>query len=209
MLLRANIAMRLRGWYSLEVQTMGRDVRQQGAQVIVPFDRIDVALDVARRVRSFEFPSTFNHVSRLMVRRLFLRYMLLVAVPVVLAAWFLDVRFAWALLALTLLWPIAELEFRHHGYALVGSTLVVRRGFWRRRIWIVPLDRVQVLQRRADVFQRRLGLQTLEIDTAGSSTLDPPSILNLEASVAESLVEHQLHEADDGAVRDRGPVHSG
>jgi putative membrane protein len=95
-----------------------------------------------------------------------------------------------ALLLLALL-PLlaagAALDRRFHRYALAGDLLFVARGVWRRRLWLVPLRNVQSLSLSQGLFQRRLGLATLAVDTAGASLMNSPRIIDLRSEVAEAL----------------------
>ncbi len=56
------------------------------------------------------------------------------------------------------------------GYYVGEDHLVVRRGFWRRRTTVIPYYRIQTVSTRRSIFQRRLGLASLVIDTASSRT---------------------------------------
>jgi putative membrane protein len=51
----------------------------------------------------------------------------------------------------------------------------------------VPLRTVQSLRLSRGLLQRRLGLATLSVDTAGASLLNAPRIVDLRADVAEAL----------------------
>jgi putative membrane protein len=95
-----------------------------------------------------------------------------------------------ALMLLALLPPglaVAALERRFHRYALADDLLFIARGIWRRRLWLVPLAGVQSLSISRGLIQRRLGLATLAVDTAGASMLDAPRIVDLRAETAEAL----------------------
>lgn len=87
-----------------------------------------------------------------------------------------------ALLALPLLLPMtasALLDRRHHRYRLAAGLLHVQRGVFKRTAWIVPVARIQVVTVRRTWFQRRLGLASLLIDTAGGARSAAPEIHDL------------------------------
>ncbi|HLL31371.1 MAG TPA: PH domain-containing protein, partial [Allosphingosinicella sp.] len=88
---------------------------------------------------------------------------------------------------LPLLAVAAALERRFHLYALDGDMLFVARGVWRRRLWLVPLASIQALSLSRGPLQRRLGLATLSIDTAGASLINAPRIVDLRSDAAETL----------------------
>jgi putative membrane protein len=95
---------------------------------------------------------------------------------------------ALSLLALLpLLAVVAALERHYHRYALGEDLLFVSRGIWRRRLWLVPVANIQSLSLSRSLLQRRLGLATLAVDTAGASLLSLTRIVDLSGDAAESL----------------------
>ena len=84
-------------------------------------------------------------------------------------------------------WPAAR--HRHLRYLVEEDGLCIRRGvFWRTVIWI-PITRVQHTDVSQGPVQRRLGLGTLTVHTAG-----PPgasiSLAGLEHGIASRLSTH-------------------
>jgi len=101
-------------------------------------------------------------------RRLFIRRaFIVIAATAVLAV--LTTPDAYILpIALVPAWFLAHAHYRHLGHARAGSYVLVREGLWNRRTYIVPIRKIQALQLRQTPFQRRLGLGTLNIETAGN-----------------------------------------
>lgn len=191
LILRSNPFMEWRGWFRLELQTMGYDVDQQGYHVVVPFAQRDTLLPIAHTIRPLSLPDSFHSVSPITIRRHFIRYTVaLLALVIPLAqlwstAW-------WGLALIPFLGLFAYLHYRHHGYATTGNVLFIRRGVIRRYIFAVPLDKMQVFMNRASIFQRRLGLKSLSVDTAGSASVTYPEIVDLPDTVADALLQ-RLH----------------
>lgn len=80
----------------------------------------------------------------------------------------------WGLLGL--LWlPWAVFAARQHarraGYACDASIVAVRSGWWSRHWRFAELDKLQALQLRQSPLDRRLGMASLWIDTAGASAM--------------------------------------
>jgi len=201
-LLRTNPLMRLFGWFALKVQTMGVEGTNQ--QTVVPFARRGEVLALAQRIRPLDVPEAFSSVSRLTIRRATIRYTWALAALVVtagfLGGWLLAGTSLfwhgayWGLLA----WPLAPgwawLRYRCMGYALTGEGLLVQRGVLRQRTWLLPTDRQQVFYATASLFQRRLGLKTLYLDTAGASGgTAAPEVIDLPAGEAD----HRLRQLYD------------
>jgi putative membrane protein len=187
-LLRANPLMRRYGFRRMELQTMGVDADQQGNQVAVPFAREQEIEAINPHVLPFSLPETFFSVSRLMIRRSIIRYsgvLLLIGAPL---------GYFWApgywLFAIWPLLPVlAYLQYKHHGYAFDGNFLFVRRGIILHTIWVLPVERFQVLYGTASIFQRRLGLATVLVDTAGATSVAAPEIRDLPEQTAMELLE--------------------
>ena len=199
--LRTNPLMRAFGWFTLKVQTMG--VEGSNQQTVVPFARRGEVLALAQRIRPLDVPEALEPVSRLTIRRATIRYSwalaALVAAVGFLGGWLLTGTSVfwhgayWGLLA----WPLAPvwawLRYRCMGYALTSEGLLVQRGVLRQRTWLLPTDRQQVFYATASLFQRRLGLKTLYLDTAGASSAAAPEVIDLPAAEAD----HRLRQLYD------------
>ncbi|HYD38554.1 MAG TPA: PH domain-containing protein [Allosphingosinicella sp.] len=176
------------GWSGLSFQTLGSGSDRSGHQSAAPFatrSEVERVLAEAPPLRLPPPPELAPVSRRHIVRSAAARLGPAVVAIVALSAW---ERTALLLLALLpLLAAGAALERRHHRYALDGPLLFVARGVWRRRLWIVPLSKVQSISVSRGVLQRRLGLATLAIDTAGASMVNAPRIVDLRIAEAESL----------------------
>jgi len=195
LILRTNPFMRAFGWYELEVQTIGMNVDEQGHRVIAPFAQYDDVLALADRVRSFELPDTFGSVSLLTIRRRFIRYSLALLAVLLPGAyywpssWWHPAGVAlpwWGLLLVPFLLGWAVLQYRHHGYAVRDDGLYIRRGVLSHYLWILPTEKFHVFHATASIFQQRLRLKTLFVDTAGAATFAYPEVIDLPAEEANA-----------------------
>ncbi|HKY05559.1 MAG TPA: PH domain-containing protein, partial [Blastocatellia bacterium] len=92
------------------------------------------------------------------------------------------------------LWPLALLPFiywanlvryRNLGYWLGDRYFRTRRGWLGRSIHIVPIRKSQVVEIHQSIFDKRLGLASLIVDTAGQAfTGGGPQITNLPVDEA-------------------------
>jgi putative membrane protein len=176
------------GWSGLSLQTLGAGTDASGMQSAAPFatrPEIEAVLAEAPRLR---LPPSGELVQ--VSRRHILRSALGLLAPALAAILALSVWERSALLLLALL-PLlaagAALDRRFHRYALADDLLFVARGVWRRRLWLVPLGNVQSLSLSRGILQRRLGLATLSVDTAGASLINSPRIVDLRTDLAEAL----------------------
>ena len=188
LILRANLLMRRFNWVALEVQTMGLESSQQGHQVAAPLARKEEAIQIASHLFPMTLPETFQPVSRLIIRRTFVRYFVSMSLLIVPATFYWKPAL-WGLALLAFVPIYAMLTYKNHGYALVDDKLIIRRGVFKHYIWIIPVSKFQVLYASASVFQRRLGLQTVYIDTAGAGGWALPEIIDLTNEDAEMLLQ--------------------
>ncbi len=128
-------------------------------------------------------------VSRLAIRRGFVR----AALPGLLvfgAASFFDLR----LLTAAIAWTLAAFVWARARYAALGyrlgddATLTARAGVLTRSTWVVPEDKVQAVAVVSSPFQRRLGLSTVLVETAGAGT-GRISIVDLEHPAARRVAD--------------------
>ena len=104
--------------------------------------------------------------SRLFWRSLRL-WILLATVP---AIYFLEQAAPFALLpGLAIAWLHARSFVKHTRWALGRDVLMLRRGWLTRELIIVPRDRIQSVALMSSWFDRRHGMASLFVDTAGSS----------------------------------------
>lgn len=189
-ILRTNPLMRRFGWWALDVQTLGLDSSRKGRSVIVPFARLTETLDVLRRLEGVTVPDEFQSVSPLSIRRRFVRYAVLLAVLVaaLLPIWEGSV---WGFVLLPLLLLLALLQYRNHGFVPQHGHLFVRSGVLRHQVWVIPTRKYQVFFASESLFQRRLSLGTLHVDTAGSAGIVLPTVVDLPTSEMQARF-HEL-----------------
>jgi putative membrane protein len=176
------------GWSRLAFQTLGAGADRSGHQSAAPFatrSEIERVLGEVSPLRQPP-PPEMVRVSRRHILRSTAGILLPALVGIAAATWWLP--FAPALLAaLPLVVGAAALERRYHRYGLADDLLFVSRGVWRRRLWIIPLRNVQAMSLSRGPIQRRLGLSTLAIDTAGAPMVNAPRIVDLREGAAEEL----------------------
>jgi putative membrane protein len=79
------------------------------------------------------------------------------------------------------------LNWRHHQYAIEDSQLYVRSGWWRRKLTILLLRKVQSLDVSQSPLDHPLDLATLTIGIAGGSTVAPLRISDIPLKTAVDL----------------------
>ncbi len=187
LIIRTQPLMRRYGWYRLKIQTVGLDRAQVGHQVGIPFATLPEVLAVASHIRPFTIPVSFHRVSRRTIRRRSIRYLIALSVLVAFSSTLWNQALWFLLLAPACLW-LAYDQWRKHQYAIEGGFLFVRKGVFAQKMWVIPKDRFQVFYRTATYFQRRLGLRTVLVDTAGGLEWSNPGIIDLAANDADKLM---------------------
>jgi len=109
----------------------------------------------------------------------------------------------WGFVALLLLIPLAVwhamASARFTAWAMTGTGVLFRSGVWTRRVSATLFDRIQVVSLGRTPLDRRLGMASLHIDTAGSGAAGHRiRIPYLDDPVAERLLG-ELSQAAEAA----------
>jgi putative membrane protein len=198
LILRTNPLMRLFGWYELKVQTVGMNVDEQGHRVIAPFAQYEDILALGQRVRSFDLPDAFGSVSPITIRRRFFRYTAALSALLLPAAYYWPLGWWhpggaalpwWGFLLVPLILGWALLQYHNHGYAVRDDGFYIRRGVLSHYLWILPTEKFHAFHATASLFQRRLNLKTLFVDTAGAAAFAYPEVIDLPAAEADAQLD--------------------
>lgn len=147
--------------------------------------------------------------SRLTIRRAVLRGLVAVAVVAAAVGWigWAFARAAWVGALVAAAGTVAAVAYararwRILGWALDDRHLMLRRGVFDRRLTIVPVHKVQDVTIRATPFQRRLGLATVDVDTAGLSLSGSVLAVDLPVEQARYLADRLAETAARVALPD-------
>lgn len=126
-------------------------------------------------------------------RRAFTRSAVTAAVVSLPALWYFQwaaAPFVAALLAFA--WWESRLQIRHMALAVTPTHLMFRSGWLWRQMTIAPLDKVQAVALSESPFDRRHGMASLIVDTAGASgaphRLDVPWLALADAEALSRVV---------------------
>lgn len=185
-LIETGLVTRMLGWHRLSFQTLGADKKEGGVQVAAPFARMEELLPILAQA-GFPAPperSAFRSSPRRALVRRMAPYVL-IAAGLTIAAFLLDLRAGLGALAAALLACWAVLRWRTHGHAEDARALYVTGGLLRRRLRIMPHEKVQTISVSRGPLQRRMRLATLLVDTAGASSTHPLRMVDLDAAEAD------------------------
>jgi putative membrane protein len=176
------------GIYELMLQTLGSSQGQGGLQSVAPFARKSEVGSIIAEFPHLRLPGStpLTQVSSRYIVRAAIQ-IALVPATVILA----NALWRPAALGLVGLLPLllgaAVLRRRYHRYGVEGEVLFVQAGFWKRRLWALPMANAQTVSISRSWLQRLLGLATLAIDTAGAPMFGGPRIVDLRVERAREL----------------------
>lgn len=177
------------GWSELKLQSLARDEAGKGDHVIAPLADGE---EVGKVLAAIDYPPVgapnWRSVSRAyvwtlavglvpMILILGLQVLVIALIPNVVGET-LDgpiigilspVLTVTTVLTAVLVVAIAVrwLDWRRYGYAMDGDRLVVRSGWWRRRLRILPVRSIQSVDYHQSFVGRWFGIASLEIGVAG------------------------------------------
>ena len=179
-----------------------------GSKSAVPLARSRRVYTFAENLTNVETPR-FTSPPALARRRYLARYSIVAGVFVALAFGLTQVspleRWYLAAIVFVAVPPAAHLKYVHLGYYVGEDHLVIRRGFWRRRTTVIPYYRIQTISNRRSIFQRRLGLTSVVVDTASSRTFAwaAPTIYDVDLADGRGVAQ-TARERLQTALAERG-----
>ena len=187
-IIRTNPFMKRFGWYRLELQTMGIDLQKKGFRVAAPLATMEEIEGIISALGGMSVPSEWQSVSRLTVRRFIIRNTAALAV-VIASVWWWWQGIIWGAALLPVIVLLAVIRYRNMGYSTSRGNLAVRKGVFRKHVWLIPTRKIQTFSLTESFFQRRLSLSTLYVDTAGASPVSPADIIDLPGEEATRLIQ--------------------
>jgi membrane protein YdbS with pleckstrin-like domain len=102
----------------------------------------------------------------------------------------------WPLALIPFVYLISAANYRNLGYTISERYFCSRRGWAGRSTHIVPINKIQAVEIHQSPLDRRLGLATLNVDTAGQAyTGGGPHISNLPMGEARAIANTLAHRA--------------
>jgi len=176
------------GWRDLKLQSLARDETTKGDHIVAPLaDDTEVAAILAELGwRPVSTDVRWSRVSSSYVWAFAIAASLLL-IPAVVQIWFVPLIGLAFAAAIPMLILVRWLDWRRSRYALDGDRLLVRRGWWRRRLVILPLTSIQSADLAENFISRRFGTATLLIGVAGGSGFSEHGVPALPRETARAL----------------------
>ena len=156
------------GWRELRLQSLAKDEGGKGAHVVAPLARDD---EVARVLGELGWPPLPPSIDWIRVSRAYVATLVTAMAPVYVAA-AANLVLAppvGALIVAGLLGAIVVrfLAWTRTGYAIDQGRILVRTGWWRRRIAVLPASKIQSVDLRESFVSRLFGIASLQFGVAG------------------------------------------
>ena len=181
------------GWRDLKLQSLARDEAGKADHIVAPLAR-DPEVDAI--VAELGWPSLdsaadWRRVSRAYVATLAigLAPVLLIALAQAAVAPLLGLSMVGVLL---LVLGTRWVAWRRTAYALDGDRLLIRTGWWRRRLLVLPLARIQSVDLTQSFVDRWFGIASLMFGVAGGGGFAAHLIPALPRNIAYELRERLL-----------------
>ena len=135
--------------------------------------------------------------------RIFRRWLIVVALATILVwvlfgSWLVTLAFTVPAAVLALVH--ARLFVRHAAYSLTPWGVVFKSGWWDRSLKLVRYSKIQTVERGETPFDRRSGMASVRIDTAGAERIGHTIDIPFLESGAAAAVSWRLH--DEASRRD-------
>ena len=180
------------GWRELRLQSLAKDEGGKSSHVVAPLARDE---EIQRILTSLEWPGLPDRVPWIRVSRAYvftlaigLSPLLLVAIGNFLFRPLVGVLFVVALAAAV---ATRWLAWTRTAYAVDGERLLIRTGWWKRRITILPARKIQSVDLRESFVSRAFGISALQFGVAGGG-LSGHSIPAIPRRVARKLRDRLL-----------------
>ncbi|MEH6757016.1 MAG: PH domain-containing protein [Parasphingorhabdus sp.] len=177
------------GWYHLKFQSLASDGSGESDHSAAPCAQIEEIAPVLAEthIANVTPDLEFHSVSPAFWWRDVVFIALLLGAVAVGTGLFIYPSLFW-LVALAI--PVSTVKFlnwRHHQYALTNTQIFVRAGWWRRKLTILPIRKIQSVDIGQSPLDHPLELATITIGIAGGSAMGPLKINDIPISTAMAL----------------------
>jgi putative membrane protein len=177
------------GWYHLKFQSLAGDQSGETDHSAAPCAKPEEIDPIIAETQIAELPDglVFEQVDQAFWWRDAVIIWLVLKIAALGLGFFVHTGFfALILLAVPLI-AGQFLNWRYHQFALTENQLFVRSGWWKRKLTMLPLRKIQSADIGQSPLDHPLDLATLTIGIAGGSALKPLKIMDIEIQKAVSL----------------------
>ncbi|NCP11781.1 MAG: PH domain-containing protein [Sphingomonadales bacterium] len=181
------------GWHSLKLQSLARDEARQGDHEVAPFAQLDeIAPILAEAGMALPAPDTrWLRIDSAYAIEFSCWLALPIAITLTVAAvgvWPALIGTGALAIAIAGRW----LAWRRYRYASDGERVLIRRGFWRQRLIVLPIGNIQSIDVARNFVDRALGVSSVTFGVAGGSGFATHEVAALPSAKAYALREDLL-----------------
>ncbi len=182
------------GWYHLKFQSLASDGSGESDHSAAPCAQMDEVDPILAETDIANVPPDldFHRVDpALWWRDAIILMIILGTVSIGLGRFVHPGFYALILLAVPII-AVCVLNWRHHQYALTDEQLFVRAGWWRRKLTILPIRKIQTVDVGQSPLDHPLDLATVSVGIAGGSPMAPLKINDIPMRMAMALRERLI-----------------
>lgn len=156
------------GWRELRLQSLAKDDGGKGSHVVAPLANDE---EVGRILTELEWKPLPDRISWVRVSKAYISTLAVGMIPLYFVAagnfYFQPIVGAAAVVVLAVVLATRWLAWTRTGYAIDGERLLVRTGWWKRKITILPARKIQSVDLRESFVSRLFGISALQFGVAG------------------------------------------
>ncbi len=182
------------GWYHLKFQSLASDGSGESDHSAAPCAQMGEVDPILAETHIANVPPdlVFQRVSSaLWWRDAIILASILGAVGIGLGFFVQPAFYALILLSIPII-TLLVLNWKHHQYALTETQLFVRSGWWRRKLTILPIRKIQTVDVGQSPLDHPLDLATVTVGIAGGSPIAPLKINDIPMVSAMALREQLI-----------------
>jgi len=177
----------------LKLQSLAKDEGSKGDHVVAPFARDEEIGAILSEIewRAVDESVAWQKLSSAYAWS-FTFLVSLFLIPVVIQSLIMPWIGAVGLVVITVVIATRWLGWRRYRYAIDGDRLLVRSGWWKRRLVILPLASIQSVDVTENIISRRLGSAALTVGVASGSGFSTHGIPAVPREIARTLRQRLL-----------------
>ena len=176
------------GWRNLKLQSLGKDEGQKGDHVVAPLATENEVVAILAQLdwRGVDPATEWQRVSTAYGWAFTIAVSLLL-IPAAIQFAFLPLAGIGGVALIAGAIATRWLSWRRYRYAVDGDRLLVRAGWWRRRLVLLPLANIQSVDLTENFIGRRFGVAGLAIGVASGRGFSAHGIEALPRETARAL----------------------
>lgn len=182
------------GWTSLKLQSLAQDSGGSGDHVVAPLARPEEGDEILGAMEWRSPPSIDSSWDRpspalVMIQLIWMLPVFLISLTVGL------LLTPWAYIAagvMGLLSVMALLDWRWRRHRIDADRFLIRSGWWRRRMVVLPLGKIQSIDVKRNFIDRWFGVSHLKLGVAGGSGFAAHGVEAIPTKIAMKLRDQLL-----------------